>query len=109
LRICPAGEWQCQIPPLDGHHPYQEGIIHLLTKQEGFCRDMRLPRHVIPTMYNITLTPFILPGNYTIAGILNMAAKMKTADNKCNYKAEMMKLHFRFTMSHLVYIRNEGH
>jgi len=54
-------------------------------------------------MYNISLTPFILPDNYTIAGTLNMAAKIKTADNKCNYKAEMMKYIYNL-QCHIWYI-----
>ena len=50
-------------------------------------RDMRLPRHVVPLTYSLSLVPFIVPDNYTIAGSLNLAAKIRTADNKCNYKA----------------------
>ena len=48
---------------------------------------MRLPRHVVPLTYSLSLVPFIVPDNYTIAGSLNLAAKIRTADNKCNYKA----------------------
>jgi hypothetical protein len=82
----PAGEWRCRIQPASGGL-YQEGAIHLLTSQQGFVRDMRLPRHVVPSAYSLVLTPFIVPDNYTIAGSVNITAKIMAAENKCNYKA----------------------
>jgi hypothetical protein len=83
----PAGEWRCRIQPASGGL-YQEGAIHLLTSQQGFVRDMRLPRHVVPSAYSLVLTPFIVPDNYTIAGSVNITAKIMAAGNKCNYKAQ---------------------
>ena len=80
------GEWQCKIQPLDGR--YQLGIINLLTKQQGFVRDIRLPRHVVPLTYNLTLTPFIIPDNYTIQGTMDMTATIQEAENKCDNKVQ---------------------
>jgi hypothetical protein len=53
---------------------------------------MRLPRHVIPQTYNLSLTPFIIPDNYTIQGTVNITAKIKTAENKCNYMVNKNQL-----------------
>ena len=36
------------------------GYISLLNNEMGFVRDVRLPRHVIPEVYNLTLIPFIV-------------------------------------------------
>jgi hypothetical protein len=57
-----------------------------LTSEQGFVRDMRLPRHVIPQTYNLSLTPFIIPDNYTIQGAITINANTQEADNKCNSK-----------------------
>ena len=78
------GEWKCKIQPPDGH--YQEGTVSLLTSEQGFVRDMRLPRHIVPSAYNLSLTPFIIPDNYTIQGTIDILATTQQADNKCDSK-----------------------
>ncbi len=80
------GEWQCKIQPPDGQQHFQLGVVSLLTSEEGFVRDMRLPRHVIPSAYDVTLTPFIIPDNYTIQGSVIITAKTEEAENKCENK-----------------------
>jgi hypothetical protein len=85
-----AGEWKCKIRPADGSH-YQEGTINLLTSEQGFVRDMRLPHHVIPQTYNLSLTPFIIPDNYTIQGSITINAVTQEAENKCDSKVGEIK------------------
>ena len=92
LAQADLGEWQCKIRPPDGQR-YQLGVVALLTSEQGFVRDMRLPRHVIPTAYNLTLTPFIVPDNYTIQGSVTIDAVIREAENKCDYKVKT-KLNF---------------
>ena len=38
-------------------------------------RDVRLPRHMKPELYNLQLLPFIIPENFTIDGFLNDESK----------------------------------
>jgi hypothetical protein len=48
------------------------GSFHLLTEDEVFVSDVRLPRHIVPDNYNVEMVPFILEGNFTIAGEMQM-------------------------------------
>jgi hypothetical protein len=82
-----SGEWRCKIQPPDGSR-YQLGIIALLTSEQGFVRDMRLPRHVVPSAYSLTLTPFIVPDNYTIQGSVHITATTQESENKCDSKVK---------------------
>jgi hypothetical protein len=41
---------------------------------------------VIPSAYDVTLTPFIIPDNYTIQGSVTIKAKTEEAENKCDNK-----------------------
>jgi hypothetical protein len=51
-------------------------------------RDMRLPRHVVPSAYSLTLTPFIVPDNYTIQGSVHISATTQESENKCDSKVK---------------------
>ena len=54
----------------------------------GFVKDVRLPRHVDPVSYNLSLTAFIIADNYTIDGQLLMEANVNTTmiSNDCENK-----------------------
>lgn len=51
------GQWSCSIAVEEQIPEY--GFIALLNNTMGFIRDVRLPRHALPEVYNLTLIPFI--------------------------------------------------
>ena len=51
---------------------FQRGTFQLLT--EGFLGDIRLPRHLTPTAYDVELMPFIEEGNFTTDGSVRLHA-----------------------------------
>ena len=52
-----SGQWRCNIA-VEEQIP-EIGFIALLNNTMGFVRDVRLPRHALPEVYNLTLIPFI--------------------------------------------------
>jgi hypothetical protein len=77
------GQWNCIFNPgFDDHQEYR-GDFTLLTKEEMFVKDVRLPNHVVPVHYDLHLTPFIEEGNFTTSGtvILNFTV---VPDNESN-------------------------
>ena len=52
------GQWVCEIKNPDSH--FHRGFVNLLTVEQGFVKDVRLPRHIIPETYDLQLTPFLL-------------------------------------------------
>ena len=52
----------------------------------GFVKDVRLPRHVLPDSYIITLIPFLVEGNYTVHGLVEINAHIVDAPNSCENK-----------------------
>ena len=52
----------------------------------GFVKDVRLPRHVLPDSYIITLIPYLVEGNYTVDGLVEINARIADAPNSCDNK-----------------------
>ena len=59
------GLWRCRVH-LEGENQYQEAFV--TATQTLPVQDVRLPRHAAPDTYNIYLTPFLIPDNFTIEG-----------------------------------------
>ena len=52
-------------------------------------RDVRLPKHVLPSTYDLRLIPFIKADNYTIGGSININANVvKDGENSCQGKVQ---------------------
>ena len=49
---------------------------------DGLVDDIRLPRHLMPEKYNIRLTPFILEGNFTINGHVEIDLNVVDVDEE---------------------------
>ena len=53
-------------------------------------QDFRLPRHLIPELYNVKLVPFIIPDNFTIRGHLDLTMDcLLAAQNVTLHVADM--------------------
>lgn len=74
------GKWKCILNQGNEKIPEHGGDFTILTKEELFVRDVRLPRHVIPSQYDLHLTPFIEEQNFTTSGYLEL--KFKVSDSK---------------------------
>ena len=59
------GVWTCHVELNDTLH-FQES--KLTATMDGLVDDIRLPRNLLPEKYTIRLTPYILEGNFTING-----------------------------------------
>ena len=66
--------------------PNQIGFVNLLNNEMGFVKDVRLPRHVLPVSYNLSLVPFIIENNYTIDGNIRIESNIVEAENNCEDK-----------------------
>ena len=66
--------------------PNQIGFVNLLNNEMGFVKDVRLPRHVLPVSYNLSLVPFIIENNYTIDGNVRIESNIVEAENNCDDK-----------------------
>ena len=66
--------------------PNQIGFVNLLNNEMGFVKDVRLPRHVLPVSYNLSLIPFIIENNYTIDGNIRIESNIVEAENNCDDK-----------------------
>ena len=51
-----------------------------------YVKDVRLPRHVLPDSYIITLVPYLVEGNYTVDGLVEINAHIADAPNSCENK-----------------------
>ena len=58
------GEWRCQIDKMRFHR----GTFHLLDAKMGHVRDIRIPRHVVPEQYDLSMTPYFQDNNFTVKG-----------------------------------------
>ena len=73
-----VGRWRCRVE-VEGGRGFQEEHIQLGTTQTS---DLRLPTHLTPLHYNIFALPFIVPDNWTIAGLVEISLEVKeAADN----------------------------
>lgn len=64
-------------------HKYQ-GLLKQLTKQG---EEMRLPRDVLPVMYDIHLLPFIEEGNFTTDGYIEITIDCKVETKNISLNA----------------------
>lgn len=67
-----VGEWACVVNDEGGEDgvPFHRGTFQLMT--DGFLGDIRLPRHLMPVVYDVELVPFILEDNFTTLGALEI-------------------------------------
>lgn len=63
------GTWTCRVH-VEGHQQFQEA--YLTATNELPVKDVRLPLHLRPEQYNIYLTPFIVPNNFSIEGYVEI-------------------------------------
>ena len=63
------GIWSCKVQ-LNDEDQYQEAYV-TATKTLP-VQDVRLPRHLNPIDYRMYLTPFIIEGNFTIEGYVEI-------------------------------------
>ncbi|XP_023321022.1 aminopeptidase N [Eurytemora carolleeae] len=82
------GQWECMIENAEA--PNQIGFVNLLNNEMGFVKDVRLPRHVLPVSYNLSLIPFIIENNYTIDGNIRIESNIVEAENNCDDKCIVM-------------------
>ena len=55
-------------------------------------RDVRLPRHMKPELYNLQLLPFIIPENFTIDGHLELTMVCQSVGKNVTLHMADMKL-----------------
>ena len=66
------GKWNCIFNQEVSGFKEHRGDFTLLTKEEMFVKDVRLPKHVVPQHYDVHLTPFIEEGNFTTSGSVTL-------------------------------------
>ena len=81
------GQWECKIDLRSGQ--FQLGLVNLLSVEDGFVKDVRLPDTVLPEEYDIKLTPHIVEDNYTVDGEIIIKAVVNNYSNS-------IFLHYKF-------------
>merc|ERR1719317_306024 len=76
------GQWECKIDLRSGQ--FQLGLVNLLSVEDGFVKDVRLPDTVLPEEYDIKLTPHIVEDNYTVDGEIIIKA---VVNNKLRFQS----------------------
>jgi len=101
------GQWRCRVD-FQGSK-FEQGHIALLNNEVGFVRDVRLPKHVLPSTYDLKLIPFIKPDNYTIGGSININANVvKDGDNWCEEKCIVMHTRDTYINHDSIVIKSDG-
>jgi aminopeptidase N len=67
------GTWSCKISHSSSKQTQE---AHLTVTPNGKSTYVRLPKHLSPVKYNIFLTPFIVVGNFTIPGHVDILIKV---------------------------------
>ena len=85
------GQWACLMNEQKPTY-WHKGSFNLLTATEGFVKDIRLPRHLEPTIYSLDLIPFFEERNFEVDGgvriILKHGASV-TVDNEYRRRIAM--------------------
>jgi len=80
LTEADLGAWSCQAS-LRGVKGYQEASRQL-AKPDEKVTNVRLPTHLAPVSYDIFALPFLVPENWTIAGLVGITLEvMESSDN----------------------------
>ena len=80
LTEADLGAWSCRAS-LRGVKEYQEAHRQL-TKPGEKVTDVRLPTHLAPLSYDIFALPFLVPDNWTIAGVVGITLEvLEASDN----------------------------
>ena len=80
LTEADLGAWSCQAS-LRGVKGYQEASRQLAKPGEKVT-NVRLPTHLAPVSYDIFALPFLVPENWTIAGLVGITLEvMESSDN----------------------------
>ncbi len=87
-----TGEWQCRLNDATASQ-FRRGRFSVLTSEQSHVRDIRLPPHIEPVRYEVELTPFLDPDNFTIRGYV----KMEFDHIKERHNSNRIYLHIRET------------
>ena len=78
------GQWSCMMNENTFSY-FHKGTFHLLTETEGFVKDIRLPRHLEPTIYSVDLIPHFEEKDFEVDGGVRIIFKhgaSVTTDNE---------------------------
>ena len=80
--------------------PFRRGVFSILTSAEGYVTSkMRLPRHLLPQIYDVKILPILENENYTTLGEVSLALDLQeeTEDegnwDKITIHAKQMIIH----------------
>ena len=82
------GSWTCRATTR-GATTFREATVHT-TEGRSRLSDVRLPTHLRPISYNIYALPFLIPDNWTVAGMVEITLEVaEAADNITLHIADM--------------------
>ena len=85
------GIWECKVY-IKGVKDFQ--IARITAFKTNFVTNVRLPTHLTPLRYNLTLTPFIIEGNFTVDGKVDIELKVNEGNVKnITLHSKFMEIH----------------
>ena len=93
LTEADLGDWSCEAS-LRGVKEYQEAHKHLGKPGEKVT-DVRLPTHLAPVSYDIFALPFLVPDNWTIAGLVGINLEVIEASDNITVHINDILIHER--------------
>ncbi len=83
LSQADLNQWSCLINQDSPGVPFYKGTFQILT--EGYLKDVRLPRHFLPSFYEVELTPIIEEGDFTIGGSMVLTGSLDADANDASF------------------------